>query len=343
MSRITLKEVAIQAGVSPTAVSRYLNRSIVLPAETAARIDHAVQRLNYRPNPHARSLSLGRSEMIGLVLPDIANPFFSELAAAVEEAADARGFGVALCVTANRPVREIDYLRRLGRNHVDGMLFVTNHGDDGSLAREIGEASAIVLLDEDVVGAAVPKVFSDNAAGGQLAARHLLDFGHRRLAYVGGPATLMSARERAAGFGQTARGAGLPSEAVVEVFGDYTVAHGRDTGARLLDRAAPPTAVFAGSDQILLGLLETFAARGVRVPDDVSLVTFDDVAPLAFFGPPMTAIRQAVAEMGRRGVERVLERIGAPQTSDAAIERLGVELIARRSVAPPRPRLGLLS
>jgi LacI family transcriptional regulator len=342
-----LKDVAARAGVSPTAVSRYLNGSLVLPAATVQRIEAAVAHYDYRPNAHARSLSRGRSDTIALVLPEIGNPFFAELAAAAERAAAAAGLGIMLFATDNRLERELEYLSRLGRSDVDALLFVTNHSDaDGRLAEAISRAKQVVLLDEDVPGASVPRVFADNVAGGRLAAQAFLGAGHRAVAYVGGPCDLMSARERGEGFRSVLAEAGVAAEAVAVLYGGYTVEHGRQAAAHLLAAQTPPTAVFAASDQILLGLLEVFHARGVRVPAEVSLITFDDVAPLAFFAPAISAIRQSIGGMGAAGVERLVAMIGEmPDAAAVAALRLPVEFVARASVAPPpappkKPRTG---
>jgi LacI family transcriptional regulator len=329
----TLKHVAHAAGVSVATVSRHLNGSLRLPADTVERIDKAIHELNYRPNPHARSLSLGRSETIGLILPDIGNPFFAQLAASIEAAADAHGLGLVLFATLNRSDRELAYIERLWRSRVDGLLFVTNHGDDGALATAINQVEGIVLLDEDVGGAAVPKVFCDNEHGGFLAARHLTEAGHRRIAFIGGPREVLSASERAAGFRRAvaADGQGDPTD---EIYGTYTAEHGRNAMRALLVRPDRPTAIFASSDEIATGCLEVMREAGLRVPDDFSLVTFDDVSPLHLFDPPLTAIRQPVGRMGQRGVEIVVARTEG-RAPDAAIERLPVELVVRSSVTPP--------
>lgn len=331
-----LKDVAARAGVSPAAISRFLNGSLLLPEATVSRIEAAIAHFDYRPNPHARRLSRGRSDTIALVLPEIGNPFFAELAAAAEEAASEQGFGVMLFATGNRRARELDYLARLGSSDVDALLFVTNlTDDDGALASAIGRAARVVILDEDVPGTSVTKIFCDNEAGGRLAAQAFLEAGHRRLVYIGGPRDLMSSRERGAGFRAAAREAGLAEDAVTEFYGDYSLAHGRATAESLLADGAPPTAIFASSDQVLLGLLPVFRAHGVRVPADVSLVTFDDVAPLDFFDPPISAIRQSISDMGRTGVERLVALIRGENTP-AEILRLPIEFVARASVAPPR-------
>lgn len=331
-----LKDVAARAGVSPAAVSRYLNGSITLPAATIARIEAAITFYDYRPNPHARRLSLGRSDTIALVVPEIGNPFFAELAAAAERAAAAEGLGIMLFATENRLERELEYLSRLGRSDVDALLFVTNHPDeDGRLADVIGHAAQVVLLDEDVPGTGVPKVFADNVAGGRLAAQALIEAGHRQLFFAGGPRALMSSRERGEGFRLAALEAGLAAEALEELYGEYSVAHGRLAAEAMLASGKAPTAVFAASDQTMLGLLDVFRARDVRVPDDISIVTFDDVVPLAFFNPAISAIRQSITEMGRIGVQQLVSRIKGAVAAPEVI-RLPIEFVPRASVAPPQ-------
>ncbi len=326
-----IRDVAAAARVSPAAVSRYLNGSLSLPYPTAERIDHAVRRLDYRPNPHARRLSLGRSETIGLVLPDIANPFFARLAAAIEEAADRAGLGLVLSATLNRQDRELEYLERMRRNRVDGLIFVTNHADDGALCRALNAAPGVILLDEDVPGAAVAKVFCDNEEGGFLAGRHLLAAGHRRLAFIGGPPGLMSARDRRAGLTRAlARCAG--ATLVYESSGPYTIAEGARAAAGLLAIDPLPTAVFAASDELVLGLLSVVREAGLGVPRDISIVGFDDVGPLNLLDPPVSTIRQPVVAIGERAVSLLIADGNGPPPC----EHLPVHLIERASVAPPR-------
>jgi LacI family transcriptional regulator len=324
----SLQDVARAANLSPATVSRYLNGSLSLPLETSTRIDAAIAELGYRPNPHARSLSRGRSDTIGLVIPDIANPFFSRLAAAIEKYADEAGLGLMLCSSLNRPKRELDYIEQLRRNHVDGLLFATNHQDHGALAAAINAVPNIVLIDEDISGTHVPKVFSDNSLGGRLAARHLIDMGHRNLAYIGGPIDIMSAKERLAGFRDVAVARDARISAAFH--GDYTSAHGRDAMIALLDRRTEITAVFAGSDEILLGMLDVMRERGIKAGQDLSLITFDDAGQLGFFDPPITAIRQSTDEIGRQSFEFLRARI-AGETGNPVI-RVSVELIVRQSI-----------
>ncbi len=332
-SAARLSDVAAATGLSATAVSRHLNGKLALPPDTAARIADAVACLAYEPNQQARRLSLGRSETVGLIVPDIANPFFALLADAVERAADARGLDLLLCATRNEVGRELRALARLRHDHVDGLLFVTNHADDGSLAQAIGSGPAIVLLDEDVAGVAAPKVFADNAAGGRLAARRLLAAGHRRLAFIGGPRDLLSGMERHAGFLDEAAQAG--AAVVFEHRGPYNAEAGRCAAARLLVMDDPATAVFAGSDELALGVLHAARAHGAAVPEDLSIIAFDDAGPLHLLDPPLTAVRQPIAEMGRCGLEALAARIAGASLPQQPM-RLPVELIERASVTAPR-------
>ncbi|WP_018181193.1 LacI family DNA-binding transcriptional regulator [Kaistia granuli] len=331
----TLKDVAGACGLSVATVSRYLNHSIKLPKATTDRIDAAIAALSYQPNPHARSLSLGRSETIGLVVPDISNPYFAHLAAAVERAASEFGLGLVLCPTLSRTDRELDYLGRLSRRHVDGLLFITNNGDDPALARALQGATTVVLVDDDIDGAIAPTIMADSEQGGYLATAHLIEAGHRKLAYVGGPARLTSSRSRVGGFRRAIAESGLEISISAELAGDYSSAHGRAAANRILSLDEPPTAIFAASDEIVLGMLAVFKQRGVKVGADISVVAFDDVGPLELFDPPLTAIRQPVAAMGRRAVERVLGLIKGG-TREPETEILPVELIIRESVKPPR-------
>ena len=329
----TLSDVAKAANLSPTTISRHINGSINLPEETVRRIDAAIVALRYRPNPHARSLGRGRSDTIGLVIPDIANPFFAKLAAGVEIAAEANGLGVMLCSTFNRQPRELEYIHRLRKNFVDGLLFATNHADDGALAASINASSGVVLVDEDVVGARGPKVFADNEQGGALAAQCLLAAGHSRLAYVGGPHGLMSAQERAQGFRKAVLEAACNASIACELFGDYTVLHGRAAMKAILEGHPDVTAVFVASDEILIGVLEVLRERRRTLGSDVSIVTFDDAEPLGLLDPPVTAVRQLITEMGRAAVGLITAMLaGSPRFETV---RIPVELVVRGSVGPP--------
>lgn len=328
-----LKDVAKAAGVSVPTVSRFLNGSLRLPEMTTRRIEAAIGALNYRPNPHARRLSLGRSDTIGLVVPDIANPFFAQFVAAVEAEADRHGLGVTLFATLNRPGREIGYLQMLERNHVDGLIFLTNHPDDGRLAALINRAGRVVVADEDVPEARAPKLFSDNVAGGRLAGVHLGRAGHRRVIFLGGRRGLISTARRLAGF-RAGLAEHMPDAEVAVWEGDYVRAFGVEAGRRFADGDRPGTAIFSTADEITVGLLEALRDREVAVPGDVSLVGFDDVVPQHLFAPPVTAVRQPVADFGRRALT-LLAETDWQEAGNFPEELLPVDIAVRGSVAPP--------
>lgn len=330
----SLKDVADAAGVSVATVSRLLNGSLQLPPETKERIDKAIRDLRYEPNPHARRLSRGRSETIGLVVPDIANPFFATLVAAVEQEADKRGLALSLHATLNRPGREISYVTALARNHVDGLIFVTNHPDDGELAAVINQAGKVVIVDEDVPNAIVPKLFADNEEGGYLAGRHLADHGHRHIVYIGGPQEMISTRRRFLGLERALMERGEPFQ-VTRYEGSFTVEFGRQAARRFIDEGKQATGIFASSDEIAIGLIEVLLAEGVSVPGEVSVIGFDDVGPLHLFAPPLTAIRQPVRALGERALALLLETNWQEPETLRSEELLPVEIVERNSVAPP--------
>jgi len=332
---ITLQDVANRAGLSKAAVSRYLNNSISLPAETAQRIDKALKDLDYRGNSLARRLSKGGSETIGLVLPDIANPFFAELADAAEEEASANGYNLVLCVTRNLLARESTFVRWLDSRSVDGLLLVSNRPDDGTLADQLASYRNIILLDEDVPGTCQPKVFADNHQGGRMATDYLIRHGHRRIAHVSGPPALMSVRERYAGYREALALADIAETAEYLCFGDYSRDYGRIATAQLLALPDPPHAIFAASDFIALGVLDTLREHDISVPGGMSLVGFDDAVYASLLTPPLCTIRQSSRELGRRGVALLLQRMTGDD-SGTDVERVPVELICRGTVATRR-------
>ncbi len=335
--RVVLSDVASLAGLSKATVSRYLNNSIVLPHATVQRIEDAIAQLDYRANSLARRLSKGGSETLGLVLPDITNPFFAELADAAEEAASEHRYSLVLCITRNNPDKERQFIRWLDTCQVDGLLFTTNRPDHGLLREELIGHQRIVLIDEDIPGSDVPKVFVDNVQGGILATRHLIAAGHRRIAFVGGPDALMSVRERHEGFSLAMAEAGLVCPAQWVLYGDYSREFGQAALHQLLALPDAPTAVFAASDYLVLGLLDGLRQRGQSAPDALSLVGFDDASYADLITPRLSTIRQPARLLGRTAVEIMMKLLnGAQHAQD--IPRIPVEWIGRDSIKtwPPQ-------
>ncbi|TCT91041.1 LacI family transcriptional regulator [Gibbsiella quercinecans] len=330
--RVLLADVANLAGLSKATVSRYLNNSLVLPQQTAARIEAAIHQLDYRGNSLARRLSKGGSETLGLVLPDITNPFFAELADAAEEAASAQGYSLVLCVTRNDPEKERQFIRWLDTCQVDGLLFTTNRPDDGLLRREIQRHSRIVLLDEDIPGSRAPKVFADNQQGGRIATEQLIAAGHRRIAFVGGPDALMSVRERYQGFCEALEQAGLQCPPEWVMHGEYQRTYGTDALNILFSAWEKPTAIFAASDYLVLGILDGLRARNLRAPEALSVVGFDDASYADFTQPRISTIRQPAHQMGHTAVTLMLRLLHGETVPE--LTRLPVEWVARDSILP---------
>lgn len=329
--RVLLSDVAKFAGLSKATVSRYMNRSIVLPPDTIKRIENAIHHLDYRGNSLARRLSKGDSETLGLVLPDIINPFFAELADAAEEAASTHGYSLVLCITRNNPEKECQFVRWLDTCQVDGLLFTTNRPDNGLLRKEVQRHQRIVLLDEDIPGTQVPKVFADNVQGGRIATEKLIAAGHRDIAFIGGPNELMSVRERYQGFCTAMTQARLkwPQEWVI--FGQYQREFAQQALETLFSRHPRPTAIFAASDFLVLGLLDGLRALGLQAPESLSLVGFDDANYADLTQPRISTIRQPARELGRTAVDIMLRLLNNEKNIPAEI-RLPVEWIERDSI-----------
>jgi LacI family transcriptional regulator len=337
VGHVKIRDVAEAAGVSTTSVSRYLNGHIVLPPATASRIDLAVHELGYRPNAIARRLSRGASETLGFVTTDIAYPFFAAVASAAEEEASRLGYSMAIFNSRNDMSRELLFLSKIGDRQVDGMLFMTNHVDDGSLARKIGQSRRVVLLDEDVAGSEAPRVFAANETGGRLATRHLIEQGHTRIAYVSGPTGMISAEERFRGFSAALAEAGLLPDPDLIYFGRYEEDFGTSAFQQFWSIDNPPTAVFATADMLAIGVIKAARASGLEVPGDLSVVGFDDMLHVNLLTPPLTTVRHSATEFGRQGVRLLVDTIKGNPTPDAPI-RIPVELIIRDSVSRPRLR-----
>jgi LacI family transcriptional regulator len=341
LKRPNIVDVARLAGVSPTAVSRWLNGSIQLPAATGDRIRNAVSALDYRAHAQARRLSRGTADAVGIVVPDIANPFFARLAGEAERVAVGSGYDVVIWSSRNRVERELACFDRLAAGYIDGLLLITNHEDDGSLAR-LTQASRgrVVIVDEDVRGTEVPKFFVKNETGGYAATQHLLQCGHKRIAHIGGPKGVMSAAERAQGWRRALADSGIVPPDEWHVCSEYEIEPARVDGLALFALDPMPTAIFAGSDAIALGVMSLARERSVKSPADLSLVGFDGMPIAELLGPPLTSVEQPIDSLGSLGAARLVALIEGKGLAEEPVEtvRLDVALVERGSVAPPKDR-----
>ena len=332
----TLEDVAATAGVSKTTVSRYLNKSIELPAATIARIDAAIARHDYRPNLLARRFSTGRTEAIGLVVPEIREPFFAELASAVEDEADRHGYTIFISSTRSDRERELASLDRLRDRHVDGLIMLTNTADDGTLAKAMAKRRNLVLLDEDIPGVTVPKIFVQNEEGAYDATRYLIDAGHRRIGFLGGPLGLLSSTERHAGFVCAMGADGIEVDPAHIRRGSFSPEFARAAVLEMIAGKAPPTAIFASSDYLAIGALKALREAAIEVPRQMSFISFDDTPLGAMLTPALTSVRQPIEALGRHGFQALYAVMN--RRPAAKLTRLPVELIERQSVARPRSK-----
>lgn len=327
----TIKDVAQRAGVSVGTVSRVLAKNKTVSEDIRAKVEATIEAIGYHPNILGRSLRLAKTDIIGLVVPDITNPFFAELAKHVEMLASAEGYSVLLANTHDDPEAEKRQIETLLGRLPAGLILVPV---SNSLVDGLVDRTRTVTVDRPLSGHALVSV--DNRQGGYLAADHLLAFGHRRLCYISGPSSTQVSGERRDGFVQRLDEfrATHPREYVAPqiVEGHFDYRSGEELGKQILAQAEAirPTAIATASDQQAIGLLRAAADAGIRVPADLSIIGFDDIPLASLASPRLTTIRQPIHEIARLALEGVLGS-RAPQEC----RRLHPTLIARGSCAAP--------
>ncbi|GAA2702119.1 LacI family transcriptional regulator [Actinoplanes palleronii] len=320
--RTTVQDVARAAGVSVSTVSRALTGGIVSPATREAVLEVAT-RLGYQPNRAARGLITGRTGNLGLIVPDLRNPFFADVAKGVTARARAVDHGVFITDTDEDPVAELEALATLGRN-TDGVLLCSPRASDADLLAA-ADPESTVLLHRRVPG--LPSVVADIAGGIRQAVRHLRALGHRRIAYVSGPEDSWAAQQRLAALSAAGDLELLPLGGLAPTFDGGLLA-----GDLVLD--SPATAVLAYNDLVALGVLHRLAARGVVVPERMSVVGFDDVSLAAMSHPPLTSVAVPKDRAGAVGLDLLLGRTGATTEREAV---LPTGLVVRASSGVARP------
>ncbi|HTW01674.1 MAG TPA: LacI family DNA-binding transcriptional regulator [Streptosporangiaceae bacterium] len=331
----TIQDVARAAGVSASTVSRYLNGQLRVSPATEAKVLGAVSELGYVPNAQARNLARRRSGVIGFVVPEISNPYFGSIADHVVEAVERHGRLVLLCSHRSQAVRQSSYIELLASGAIDGMLYLGSFRSNERLATAIADGLAVVVVDEPIAGLPpVHTVVMDDYAGGYQATSYLVALGHRRIAFVSGPAELGSVQERYRGYTDALRKAGIDPAVQVSHAGQFTEQFGMSVLPHLLGAAEPPTAAFVASDYIALGVLSSAEAHGIGVPEDLSIVGFDDIRFSQYVRPRLTTIRSPVDRLAEVGVELLFERLADPE-APARTEVLPVELVVRESAAAP--------
>jgi LacI family transcriptional regulator len=328
-----VKDVAAAAGVSLGTVSNVLNRPDRVAAGTRERVERAMTELGFVRNESARSLRSGRSRTLAYVMLDAGNPFFTDVARGSEGPADEEGLSLFLCNSDNRADRETAHLEHLEQQRVQGILITPVDPESPVLDAVVARGTPLVIVDRTREDDRICSVAVDDVLGGRLAVEHLIDQGHTRVAFVGGPESIGQVTDRLAGARQAWSAAGLPEDDLTLVQTEsLTVAAGREAGERLAGLASSrrPTAAFCANDLIALGLLQQATRAGLAVPDQLAIVGYDDIEFAAAAAVPLTSVRQPRHELGRTAARLVLDEATNPQHVHEQLS-FEPELVARTS------------
>ena len=334
-SRMTIRDIAELAGVSISTVSRAVNGRSDVSEETRTMVRRIAREHGYTASRDARGLSTGRTGLIGVTLPVIHPTYFSAILASVAEALDEYDMRMVLCPTQHQHDRELSLIERLMHGTTDGAILVLPEESGSELRTLARRGYRYVVVDpaeqpeEDI-----PAVSAAHSAGADQAVRHLLGLGHRRIGAITGPRGRMATEERLRGYNAAMAGAGVLPDPGLVAESDWTVEGGFAAGARLLAPADPPTAIFAFNDQMAIGAMRAARSRGRRIPEELSIVGFDDITEAQFVTPGLTTVRQPLAEMGRMAVSLLVRLL-----DDLADTALHVELATRLVVRDSTSRL----
>jgi len=332
MDMIGIKDVARHAGVSVGTVSNVINRPALVSGATRGRVQAAIEELGYVRSEHARQLRAGHSRIMGLLVLDMGNPFFVDVARGAERTARDAGLGVMVCNSNQSAGEEADYLALFAEHRVRGVLLTPADASGGTLEAFRRHHIPFVLVDRVGAGGKECSVSVDDVAGGTLTVRHLVAAGHRRIAYVSGPAHLQQIQDRRAGGIAALAEAGLSPDVLTELPTEtLDVAAGRDAGARLLGLRKRPTAVFCANDLLALGVLQSLFAAGVDVPEDMAIVGYDDIDVASAAAVPLTSVRQPAVAMGSLAAELLLEETEDESSHEHQQVVMQPELVVRRS------------
>jgi LacI family transcriptional regulator len=331
--RVTITAIAREAGVSVPTVSRVVNgRSDVAP-ETRARVEELLRQHGYRRRTGGQGGE--RAALLDLVFNDLDSPWAVEIIRGVEEVAHAAGVGTVVSAIHDRAGSARQWMTNLRARASDGAILVTSVLEP-VLHKELHRLGVPIVV-VDPAGSPTldaPTVGATNWAGGMAATEHLLRLGHRRIGFIAGPPRLLGSRARLDGYRAALESAGVPVDEALTVAGDFYHESGFTGCNRLMGLADPPTAVFAANDQMAMGAIEAIRRRGLRVPQEVSVIGFDDLPEMRWMAPPLTTVRQPLAEMGKVAARTVLRQARGKEVDSPRVE-LATELVIRASTAPP--------
>ncbi|MCC7353110.1 MAG: LacI family DNA-binding transcriptional regulator [Anaerolineae bacterium] len=336
---ITIQEVAKRAGVSQTTVSRVLNNKDEITAETRARVIRAIEQLGYVPNPIARGLVTNHTAMIGFVVSDITNPFLADVARGILHTAASHHYSLSIFMTENEPQREVQAIRFLISRRVDGLIVTPRESDEGNrlILNMAAHGHPFVLIGRHVSHPRVSTVSTSTAAGAYKATSYLLSLGHRRIAHIQASPRMGYGRGKLRGYTEALQEYGLQVDPDLIVASDFSIEDGQRASERLLRLSTPPTAIFATNDLTAIGAIMAIEAAGLRIPEDLSVVGFDDIIFARSTRPPLTTVSQPALKIGEAAAETLLQMIRTPNMPTQEMI-LDCDLVIRQSTSPPRSR-----
>ena len=331
----TISQIAQRAGVSTATVSHVINNTRFVSEAVRQRVQQAVDEVGYTPNTLARGLRAARSSTIGLIAPNIANPFFAEMARGVQKAVAGLGYSVIIASSDRCLEHEISTTRMLLARQVDGIIYASSW--DGTEIEHIQTAlaqdTAVVFFDRHTFDLPVDTIGCDNSAGGHMAGQHLVDLGHRRLACIAGFPEKTPNASRAQGFLRVLNAVGIPTAEIPLLRADFDLEGGFQASLKLLKHPIRPTGLFACNDLMAIGAMRAALSLGLRVPEDLSIVGFDNLEMAQYTNPPLTTIDHSAELLGRRAAEMILARITNPDLPQQH-QTIDLKLLIRQSTSP---------
>lgn len=334
---VTIKDIARRAGVSNATVSRALNEKSVVRAETRERIKKIAREMGYYPNALAQSLVTNKTKTIGLIVPDISNPFFAEISQSAEEISHQRGYSIFLCSVNQSEQKELSYLEILESKRVDGFILASVKDDGSTIKKFMQSGRALVLINTLFQEFDCHQVVIDNIYGGYLATSHLLKLGHRRIGFVGGLQDSKVTAYRFAGYKKALEEKGIAVDASLVNHGPLQWESGYERTLKLLKNSKnAPTAIFAGNDMVALGAMWAAEEAGLSVPEDLALVGFDDLAIANYPRISLTTVSQPKRKMGEEAINLIIDELSQGQSAEKKRIVLQPTLIVRRSCGAKR-------
>jgi LacI family transcriptional regulator len=332
---MTIKDVANKAGVSVTTVSHVINKTRFVSDELVERVQVAMKELNYQPNRLARSLRMGETKTIGLIIPDNSNPFFAEISRTVEDIGFERGYSVFLCNSDGLVEKEAAYIQMLIAKQVDGVIYIPASGSQSHLLDLSSRGIPVVVVDRDMPELDADVVLIDNERGGYEATHYLIELGHEKIACISGPSQLTPSAARVEGYVHALQDSSLPVRRDYILNGDFRARGGESAMTSILQLTDTPTAVFSCNDMMAIGALRTLRKHNIKVPQQISIIGFDDIDIAAEIVPALTTVAQPVVDLAACAADLLIARLQKDRATAQFKRRvLDARLVIRDSCAP---------